>query len=207
MSEMRAIGGLAPVIPVLVVHDAATARPLAEALVAGGLPVLEVTLRTPAALEALRLMAGVPGAVVGAGTVLTPADLAAARAAGATFGVAPGMTPALGRAVARDGLPFLPGAATASEVMALAEAGFDAAKLFPAEAVGGVALLRGLAGPLPAMGFCPTGGITAETAGRYLGLANVLCVGGTWIAPEALIAAGDYAEIAARAAAAAALRG
>ncbi len=206
MSEMRAICGLAPVIPVLVVHDVATARPLAEALVAGGLPVLEVTLRTPAALAALREMAAVPGAVVGAGTVLTPADLAAARAAGAA-GVAPGMTPALGAAVAAMGLPFLPGAATASEVMALAEAGFDAAKLFPAEAVGGIALLRGLAGPLPAMGFCPTGGITAETAGRYLGLGNVLCVGGTWIAPEALIAAGDYAGIAARAAAAAALRG
>lgn len=179
MSEMRAICGLAPVIPVLVVHDVATARPLAEALVAGGLPVLEVTLRTPAALAALRAMAAVPGAVVGAGTVLTPADLAAARAAGAAFGVAPGMTPALGAAVAAAGLPFLPGAATASEVMALAEAGFDAAKLFPAEAVGGSRSCAGLPGRCRRWAFAPRAASPPRRRAAISGLA--MC--SAWAAP------------------------
>ncbi|RBO54342.1 keto-deoxy-phosphogluconate aldolase [Rhodovulum sp. BSW8] len=195
----------APVIPVLVIEDAALARPLAEALVAGGLPVLEVTLRTPAALDAIREMAGVEGGVVGAGTLLTPADVEAATAAGARFGVSPGSTPALLDAARAGDLPLLPGAATASEAMALLEKGYSVQKFFPAETAGGAAALKALASPLPQIRFCPTGGVSLANAASYLGLPNVLCVGGSWVAPKEKVAAGDWDAIVALAREAAAL--
>lgn len=203
----RAAGicALAPVIPVLVIEDAGAAEGLARALVAGGLPALEVTLRTPAALDAIRAMAGVPGGVVGAGTLLTPADVRAAKAAGAAFGVAPGATDRLLEACAEHDLPLLPGAATASEVMALLERGYTVQKFFPAEAIGGAKALAALGAPLPQVSFCPTGGITPELAPGYLRLGNVLCVGGSWVAPKAAVAAADWATISALAAGAAAL--
>lgn len=190
--QTLALCRLAPVIPVLVVQDADTAVPLARALVAGGLPVLEVTLRTPAALEVIRAMAGVAGGVVGAGTLLGPADVAAARAAGARFGVSPGATDRLLAACEAEALPILPGAATASEAMALLERGYSVQKFFPAEAAGGARLLKSLASPLPQITFCPTGGVSAQNAADYLTLPNVACVGGSWVAPDALIAAGDW---------------
>jgi 2-dehydro-3-deoxyphosphogluconate aldolase / (4S)-4-hydroxy-2-oxoglutarate aldolase len=196
---------LAPVIPVIVIDDPRHAQPLAQALVAGGLPVLEVTLRTPAALEAIAEMAQVPGAQVGAGTVLTGADAERARKAGAQFAVSPGSTAALIAACSALDLPLLPGAVTASEAMALLEQGYETLKFFPAEPAGGRALLSALRGPLPGLRFCPTGGITPENAPAYLALPNVVCVGGSWIAPTALMAAGDWAGITARARAAAAL--
>lgn len=196
---------LAPVIPVLVIDDLRHAAPLARALVAGGLPVLEVTLRTPAALEAIAEMARVPGARVGAGTVLSAHDAARARAAGAEFAVSPGATPALVSACSAQGLPLLPGAATASEVMALMEAGYRTLKFFPAEAAGGIPLLQALRGPLPQALFCPTGGITEASAPAWLNLQNVVCVGGSWVAPGALMRAGDWAGIERLARAAAAL--
>lgn len=186
---------LAPVIPVVVIDDAAQAVPLARALVAGGLPVIEVTLRTPAALDAIAAMAQVPGARVGAGTVLDAGQAAQARAAGAEFAVAPGATPALVAACSAEGLPLLPGAATASEVMTLMEAGFHAMKFFPAEAAGGKAMLASLGAPLPQVRFCPTGGISAASAPDYLRLANVVCVGGSWITPAALMNSGDWDAI------------
>ncbi|MFD1914474.1 bifunctional 4-hydroxy-2-oxoglutarate aldolase/2-dehydro-3-deoxy-phosphogluconate aldolase [Halodurantibacterium flavum] len=186
---------LAPVIPVLVIDDLAHARPLAEALVAGGLPVLEVTLRTPVALDAIRAMAAVPGGVVGAGTLLTPEDVAAAKEAGAQFGVSPGATDRLLDAAEARGLPMLPGAATASEVMTLLERGYTTQKFFPAEAVGGAPALRSLASPLPQVSFCPTGGITLANAPTYLSLPNTLCVGGSWVAPKDRMQAGDWAAI------------
>lgn len=206
-AALRTLCARAPVIPVLVIDEAAHARPLAEALVAGGLPVLEVTLRTPAALEAIGLMAGVPGAVVGAGTVLGGADIAAARRAGARFCVTPGATGALLEAAEALEVPLLPGAATASEAMALAERGYDVLKFFPAAAAGGAAFLRALAGPLPQLRFCPTGGIGPETAADWLALPNVICVGGSWVAPRAALAAGDWARIVELARHAAGLRG
>lgn len=205
-AAVRAICALAPVMPVIVIDRAADAAPLARVLVAAGLPALEVTLRTPAALDAIAAMAQVPGAVVGAGTVLTAADAAAARAAGARFAVSPGATEALVAGCAAAGLPLLPGASTASEAMRLHEAGFDALKFFPAEPAGGAAFLRALAGPLPQLAFCPTGGITPQNAGAYLALPSVLCVGASWVAPQAMVAAGDWDGIADRARAAAALR-
>ncbi len=186
---------LAPVIPVLVIDDIAHARPLAEALVAGGLPALEVTLRTPVALEAIRAMAEVPGGTVGAGTLLSPADVRAAKAAGARFGVSPGSTPQLLDACEEEGLPTLPGAVTASEVMALLERGYTVQKFFPAEAVGGAPALKSLGAPIPQVRFCPTGGIGLKNAPDYLGLPNVLCVGGSWVAPKGLMEAGDWAGI------------
>ncbi len=186
---------MAPVIPVLVIQEAASARALAEALVAGGLPALEVTLRTPAALNAIRAMAEVPGGVVGAGTLLTPDDVRAACAAGARFGVSPGATDRLLDACEEAELTLLPGAATASEAMALLERGHDVQKFFPAEAAGGVAMLRALAGPLPQIRFCPTGGVTPGNARDYLALSNTLCVGGSWVAPEELVAAGKWEAI------------
>lgn len=189
------ICALAPVVPVLVLKDATTAADLARALVAGGLPALEVTLRTPAALDAIRAMAEVPGGVVGAGTLLTPADVKAAKAAGARFGVSPGATDRLLDACAEEGLPLLPGAATASEVMSLLERGYTVQKFFPAEAIGGAKALGALASPLPQVRFCPTGGIGLKTAPDYLALANVLCVGGSWVAPGDRVAAGDWAAI------------
>ena len=186
---------LAPVIPVLVIDDPRDAAKLAQALVAGGLPVLEVTLRTPHALEAIAEMAKVPGARVGAGTVLSGHDATRARAAGAEFAVAPGATPALVSACVAQSLPLLPGAATASEVMNLMETGYRTLKFFPAEAAGGAPLLRALNGPLPQASFCPTGGITAANAPEYLSLQNVVCVGGSWVAPASLVKAGDWDAI------------
>lgn len=195
----------APVIPVVVIHDVAQAAPLARALVAGGIPAIEVTLRTPAALAAVRAMAEVEGAIVGVGTVRRPQDLEAAYQAGARFAVSPGATPAL-IAAARDGaLPWLPGAATASEAMALADAGFVYQKFFPAEAAGGVAALRSLHGPLPEVRFCATGGIGAGNARSYLAAPNVASVGGSWLTPAALLDAGDWTAIEALARAAARL--
>lgn len=196
---------LAPIIPVLVVEDPATAKPLAEALVKGGLPVLEVTLRTDAALEVIAEMASVKGGVVGAGTLLTPADVAAAKDAGATFGVSPGSTPTLLDACEDADLPILPGTASATEAMALLERGYTVQKFFPAEAAGGAPLLKSLASPLPQIRFCPTGGVSPKNANDYLSLPNVLCAGGSWVAPADLIAKGDWDGITALAAEAAAL--
>lgn len=198
---------LAPVVPVLVVEDAAKARPLAEALVRGGLPALEVTLRTPAARVAIHEMANVAGGVVGAGTLLSPEDVFAAKAAGARFGVTPGATDRLLEAAIEAGLPLLPGAATASEAMRLLERGFTVQKFFPAEAAGGAPALRSFAGPLPRVRFCPTGGITAANAADYLGLPNTICIGGSWVAPKDAVAAGEWERIEKLAARAAALRG
>lgn len=197
---------LAPVIPVLTIADASRARPLAEALVAGGLPVLEVTLRTPAALEAIAQMSGVEGAVVGAGTLLRPRDAAAARSAGARFGVSPGATDALLDACARAGLPILPGAATATEIMRLQDRGHDIIKFFPAETCGGAPALRALQAPFAGLRFCPTGGITAQKAPDYLALDCVTCIGASWVAPGELIAARNWDEITDRARQASALR-
>lgn len=203
--EAARICALAPVIPVLLIERAADAAPLARALVSGGLPALEVTLRTPAALEAIRAMAEVPGGVVGAGTLLTPADVRAAKAAGARFGVSPGATGRLLAACEDEGLPLLPGAATATEVMALLERGYTVQKFFPAEASGGAPALAAIGAPIPQVRFCPTGGIGPGNAGDYLALGNVLCVGGSWVAPRERVAAADWAGIEALARAAAAL--
>lgn len=186
---------LAPVVPVLVIDDLSHARPLAEALVTGGLPALEVTLRTPCALDAIRAMAEVAGGVVGAGTLLTPADVKAAKAAGAAFGVSPGATDRLIAACEDEGLPLLPGAATASEIMALLEKGFTVQKFFPAEQAGGAAYLKSIGAPIPQVSFCPTGGISLKIAQSYLGLTNILCVGGSWVAPKAAMTSGDWPEV------------
>ena len=196
---------LAPVVPVLVIDDLAHARPLAKALVKGGLPALEVTLRTPCALDAIRAMAEVPGGQVGAGTLLTRADVKAAKEAGATFGVSPGSTPALIDAACEFDLPLLPGAVTASEIMALLEQGYTVQKFFPAEQSGGAAFLKSIGSPLPQVRFCPTGGIGLKTAPDYLALKNILCVGGSWVAPKEAMLAGDWARITTLAAEAAAL--
>ncbi|MEM9974461.1 MAG: bifunctional 4-hydroxy-2-oxoglutarate aldolase/2-dehydro-3-deoxy-phosphogluconate aldolase [Pseudomonadota bacterium] len=196
---------LAPVIPVLVIEDVATARPLAEALVAGGLPALEVTLRTHAALDAIAAMAEVPGGFVGAGTLLTPVDVAAAKDAGALFGVSPGATTPLLDACEEAELPLLPGAATATEAMGLLERGYSTQKFFPAEAAGGAPALKAIGAPLPQISFCPTGGIDLGKAASYLALPNALCVGGSWVAPQDLVTSGDWAGIEALAREAAAL--
>ncbi|MFF5634608.1 bifunctional 4-hydroxy-2-oxoglutarate aldolase/2-dehydro-3-deoxy-phosphogluconate aldolase [Streptomyces sp. NPDC012825] len=197
----------APVVPVVVIEDAADAVPLARALVAGGLPLIEVTLRTPAALDALRAVAdGVPEAVVGAGTVVSAAGVADAVGAGARFLVSPGWTGRLLGAMRESGVPFLPGVSTASEVVALLERGVDAMKFFPAEAAGGVPYLKSLAGPLPQARFCPTGGVSAASAPAYLALPNVGCVGGTWMLPPDALAARDWARVESLARGAAALR-
>ena len=189
------ICALAPVVPVLTVKDAAQARGLAEALVKGGLPALEVTLRTPAALDAIREMAGVEGGVVGAGTLLTPADVIAAKEAGARFGVSPGATDRLLDAGEDADLPILPGAATASEAMALLERGYTIQKFFPAEASGGVPALKAIGAPIPQVRFCPTGGVSLANAPAYLGLSNTVCVGGSWVAPNDAVDAGDWERI------------
>ena len=186
---------LAPVVPVLVIDDLAHAKPLAQALVAGGLPALEVTLRTPVALDAIRAMAEVPGGVVGAGTLMTPADVRAAKAAGATFGVSPGATNRIIAACEDEGLPLLPGAATATEIMHLLEKGYTVQKFFPAEQAGGAAYLKSIGSPIPQVKFCPTGGISLKIAPDYLGLKNILCVGGSWVAPKEAMAKGDWAAI------------
>ena len=191
----REICALAPIIPVLVVDDAAHARPLAEALVAGGLPALEVTLRTPAALDAIRAMAQVPGGVVGAGTLVTPDDVRAAKEAGAQFGVSPGATDTLITACEAEGLPLLPGAATATEAMRLLERGYDMLKFFPAEASGGAPALKAIGAPLPQITFCPTGGVSPSNARDYLSLSNVICAGGSWVAPKQMVTQGDWTGI------------
>lgn len=203
--ETERLCHLAPIIPVLVVEDVAVARPLAEALVAGGLPVLEVTLRTGSALEVIREMAKVEGGVVGAGTLLTPEDVHNAVKAGARFGVSPGATDRLLDAGEAADLPLLPGAATASEAMALLERGYNVQKFFPAEANGGAAALKAIGAPIPQVRFCPTGGVSLKNAADYLGLPNVLCAGGSWVAPTDLVTAGDWAGIEALAREAAAL--
>ncbi len=197
---------LAPVVPVLVIDDLAQARSLAEALVAGGLPALEVTLRTPAALDAIRMMSEVAGGRVGAGTLMTPADVKAAKAAGATFGVSPGVTERILDACAEYDLPLLPGAATATEIMVLLEMGYTVQKFFPAEQSGGAAFLKSIGSPIPQVKFCPTGGIGLKNARDYLSLSNILCVGGSWVAPKETVARGDWAEVTRLAAEAAALR-
>ncbi len=196
---------LAPVIPVLVIDDASKAPGLAEALVSGGLPALEVTLRTPAALEAIREMARVEGGVVGAGTLLTPEDVKAAKDAGALFGVSPGATDRLLDACEDAELPLLPGAATATEAMRLLERGYSVQKFFPAEASGGAPALKAIGAPLPQITFCPTGGINLTNAKDYLSLSNTRCVGGSWVAPKDKVTSEDWAAIEALAREAAAL--
>lgn len=194
-SYCREICELAPVIPVLVVDNVDHARPLAEALVAGGLPVLEVTLRTPVALDVIRAMAEVPGGVVGAGTLITPQDVRAAKEAGAVFGVSPGVTADLLAACSEYELPLLGGVATVSEAMRLLAHDLDVMKFFPAAANGGAPALKAFAGPLPQAHFCPTGGVTPQNARDYLALPNVLCVGGSWVADKGLMAAGEWGDI------------
>ncbi|MEO6388349.1 MAG: bifunctional 4-hydroxy-2-oxoglutarate aldolase/2-dehydro-3-deoxy-phosphogluconate aldolase [Croceibacterium sp.] len=184
MSPIERIMRMAPVIPVLVIEDAHQARPLAEALVAGGLRVLEVTLRTPAALDAIRRMKLVPGAIVGAGTVLNPAQFDEAHAAGAEFIVSPGLTDKLAHSVMATRIPFLPGVANAGDVMRGLDLGLTHFKFFPAEASGGIKALKALSAPFGQCRFCPTGGITAKTAPDWLALPSVLCVGGSWIVPN-----------------------
>ncbi len=193
--KARALCEMAPVIPVLVVDEAAQAKGLATALVAGGLPVLEVTLRTPAALDVIREMAQVEGGVVGAGTLLTPKDVQNAVDAGAKFGVSPGATDTILSACEEAGLPLLPGAATSSEVMRLLERGYTVQKFFPAEANGGAPALKAIGAPIPQVSFCPTGGVSMKNVNDYLSLSNVLCCGGSWVAPADKVKAGDWAGI------------
>ena len=185
----------APVIPVLTIDRVEDAQPLARALVAGGLPALEITLRTAAAMEAIAAVAEVKGAMAGVGTLLTAAQIRGAKSAGATFGVSPGATETLIQAAQDYDLPLLPGSATATEAMRLLEQGFIFQKFFPAEAAGGAPALRSMTGPLPQITFCPTGGVTPKNAKTYLALPNTRCVGGSWIAPKALIDAGDWDQI------------
>jgi 2-dehydro-3-deoxyphosphogluconate aldolase/(4S)-4-hydroxy-2-oxoglutarate aldolase len=195
-SSLERILSAAPVVPVLIVDDARAALPLARALVAGGLTAIEITLRTPAALEAIRAIAAeVEGADIGAGTVLTAEQFADAERAGASFAVSPGANPAILEAADDSDLPLLPGAATPSEAMTLLEYGYALQKFFPAEPAGGTAYLKALASPLPGIRFCPTGGIDAANAAAYLALPNVICVGGSWVAPKDAVAAGDWARI------------
>ena len=184
MSPIEQIMRTAPVIPVLVIDQASEARPLAEALVAGGLTVLEVTLRTSAAYDAIREMKQVPGAIVGAGTVLDKGQLDAALAAGAEFIVSPGLTENLARSVIASGVPYLPGVATASDIMRGLDLGLDRFKFFPAATSGGIPALKALAAPFGEARFCPTGGITEATAPEWLALKAVLCVGGSWVVPK-----------------------
>ncbi|CAN7380794.1 2-dehydro-3-deoxy-phosphogluconate aldolase [Rhizobium sp. LjRoot30] len=206
--KLLSILKLQPVVPVLIVEDVASAVPLARALVAGGLKAIEITMRTPAALDAVRAVAAeVEGAAVGAGTILNAAHFEAAVAAGSTFIVSPGTTQELLDVARHSDVPLLPGAATASEVMALREEGYKVLKFFPAEQAGGAAYLKSLSSPLAGTFFCPTGGISLKNAMDYLSLPNVVCVGGSWVAPKELVAAGDWAGITRLAAEAAALKG
>ena len=199
---------MGPVIPVIVIENVSAALPLARALVAGGVRVLEITLRTPAALASVATIAReVPDAVVGVGTVTRPEDLVASRQAGATFAVSPGLTPLLAQAAAESGLPLLPGTMTPSDVIGAIAAGYRQMKLFPAQQAGGIGMLKAMAGPFPDIVFCPTGGIKYESAPDFLALANVACVGGSWLTPQAAIAAGDWAAITDLARQASALRG
>lgn len=184
-----------PVIPVIVIDRLEDAVPLAQALVAGGVRVLEVTLRTPVALDAIRAMTAVEGAIVGAGTIRSAADARAAHAAGAVFGVSPGYTAEVGAACREIGLPLLPGVATASEVMAAQADGLSFLKFFPATAAGGIPMLKALAGPFPDVVFCPTGGISLATAPDFLALPNVKVCGGSWLTPADAVKAGDWGRI------------
>lgn len=195
-----------PVIPVIRIERVADAVPLARALAAGGLPAIEITLRTPVALEAIRSVASeVPEALVGAGTILNARQFDEAARAGARFIVSPGLTPALVAAAKGNPVPLLPGAVTPGEIMSAADSGYALLKFFPAEQAGGVAYLKALASPLAGIRFCPTGGVSEANAGAYLGLANVVCVGGSWVAPDAMVAAGEWDGITRLAAAAARL--
>ncbi len=202
MNSIETIMRTAPVIPVLVIDDVATARPMAEALVAGGLRVLEVTLRTEAALGAIEEMKKVPGAIVGAGTVLDARALERSLAAGAEFIVSPGLTESLGKAALHQQVPFLPGIANAGDIMRGLDMGLTHFKFFPAEASGGIKALKALSGPFGQIRFCPTGGITESTASDWLALEPVLCVGGSWLVPKG---ESDYAAIRQRAEQASAL--
>jgi 2-dehydro-3-deoxyphosphogluconate aldolase / (4S)-4-hydroxy-2-oxoglutarate aldolase len=201
MQRYEAIDGIAargPVIPVLQFDSAAQAVSVCRALLEGGLRTIEITLRTPAALAAIEAVARLgEELVVGAGTILTPLQLGEAKQAGARFAVSPGFSPALAEAADRQAVPFLPGVMTPSEIMAAREAGYTRLKFFPSEAAGGVKALQAVAGPFGDVRFCPTGGIRAETAPSYLALSNVMCVGGSWMAPPDLVAAGDWKAIAA----------
>ena len=206
--QVEAVLKLAPVVAVVVIDEAKHAAPLARALVAGGIKAIEVTLRTPAALDAIRAIAAeVEGAVVGAGTLLKPADFSSAERAGARFGVSPGATPGLLTAADNSALPYLPGSATATEAMVFFERGYRLQKFFPATYAGGVEMLRALASPLPGIRFCPTGGITATTAPQWLALPNVVCIGGSWLSASALVRAGQWSTIEKLAREAAVLRG
>lgn len=206
-SRPGSILDVVPVLPVVVLESLDHAVPVARALVAGGLPAIELTLRTPVALDAITAIATeVPEIVVGAGTIVTPAQARQAADAGASFLVSPGATPSLLGAMRDTGLPFLPGTATVSEVLAALEAGCTELKFFPAEASGGAAFLQSVASPVPAARFCPTGGITVASAPSYLALPNVGCVGGSWITPRDALAAGDWDRVTHLAAEAAALR-
>ncbi|MCB6185289.1 bifunctional 4-hydroxy-2-oxoglutarate aldolase/2-dehydro-3-deoxy-phosphogluconate aldolase [Leeia sp. TBRC 13508] len=196
------------VMPVIVIDDLDTAVPLAQALVAGGIRTLEVTLRTPKALEAIKLIkAEVPDAILGAGTITTASQLDAVIEAGASFGVSPGSTPAFLESIKKSGLPFLPGVMTPSEAMVARDAGFAVLKLFPAVPAGGVKLLEAIRGPLPEIKFCPTGGISPQTAPDFLKLPNVVCIGGSWLTPKEAIASKNWDEITRLAKEAASLRG
>ncbi|GAB3179992.1 bifunctional 4-hydroxy-2-oxoglutarate aldolase/2-dehydro-3-deoxy-phosphogluconate aldolase [Nesterenkonia halophila] len=198
--DIHDIMGLAPVIPVVTVEDPETAVPLARALVDGGVPTIEVTLRTPAALEALRRIAAeVPEIAIGAGTVLDPRQADRAVDAGAGFVVTPGLTPSLLRWIGEAEVPCLPGVSTVSQLMEALEQGITGLKFFPAEAAGGAPYLRAVGGPVPEVTFCPTGGITPSNASGYLALGNVACVGGSWLTPREVLAAGDFAEVTRRA--------
>lgn len=184
MTSIGEIMRLSPVIPVITIHDVAHARPIGEALIAGGLRVLEVTLRTPVALEAISEMRGIDGAVIGAGTVLEESQLDNCLSAGARFAISPGLTEQLARAATASDIPYLPGVATASDIMRGLDLGFRRFKYFPAEASGGTAALKAMCAPFGDVHFCPTGGITEETAPEWLKLPQVLCVGGSWLAPQ-----------------------
>jgi 2-dehydro-3-deoxyphosphogluconate aldolase/(4S)-4-hydroxy-2-oxoglutarate aldolase len=192
---LRAVLTLAPVIPVIILDDVSAARPLAEALVAGGLPVLEVTLRTPHALQVIELMAKVEGAVVGSGTVRSPLQMGHSVDAGCRFMVSPGASPRLLEAAESQRIPLLPGIGTPTEAMTAAEHGYSYLKFFPAEALGGAPVLKAFASPLPDISFCPTGGIDIDKARTYLALPNVICVGGSWVMPADAIAARDWKRI------------
>lgn len=207
MKNILDIMRTSPVIPVIAIDKLEHAVPLAKALVAGGIRVLEVTLRTEHGLPAIRAIAEqVPGAIVGVGTLTSPEEFVAARDAGAVFGVSPGLTAALIAAAKSSGLPLLPGVMTPSEVMAAREAGFRQLKLFPAMQAGGIGMLNAIAGPLGDITFCPTGGISQETAAQFLACKNVACVGGSWLTPKNAIEIGDWARITALATAASALK-
>lgn len=199
MTAPKTIAGIlaaSPVIPVVTIADVAHAVPLAKSLVRGGIRAIEVTLRTPAAVDSITAIAKeVPEILLGVGTVLTATDFDRASRAGATFAISPGSTPALLAAAKGASIPFLPGVATPSEIMQVLAAGFDHLKFFPAAVFGGTEALRAFAGPFPSVRFCPTGGVSAESAARYLALPNVVCVGGSWLTPQAAVAAGDWAQV------------